>query len=243
MKRYLYLILVIVMIFGVSCSGNKPEPTAEQKLAKADEFFARGKYAKAATIYDEISFERKSAATAYATVRLADCYFQQNKFVDARLKYQQFIDAFPDHTNVSDAYYRIAVCYFEESLSPHLDQYETYLAIDAFGNFIDRYPRDPRFEQALEYIRKAQYKLIEKNYLNGYIYYKMKDYSAALMYFEEVTDLGNTDELDCKSLYYSALLYRHQNNTEEAQKKYQVLASRYPNSKQHLKLKKKFEKK
>lgn len=233
----------MVLVFGVSCSRNRHEPGADEKLAKADELFAKGKYAKAATIYDEISFERKSAATAYATVRLADSYFEQNKFVDARLKYQQFIDAFPDHSNVSDAYYRVAVCYFEESLSPHLDQYETYLAIDAFGNFIDRYPRDPRFENALEYIRKAQYKLIEKKYLNGYIYYKMKDYSAALMYFEEVTELGNIDDLDCKSLYYSALLYRHQKNTEKAREKYQILASRYPDSKEHRKLKKKFKKK
>lgn len=242
MKRYIYLLLVAMLILGTACSTNKAELSASEKLAKADELFARGKYARAASIYDEISFERKSAATAYATVRLADSYFAQNKFVDARLKYQQFIDAFPDHANVADAYYRIAVCFFEESRSPHHDQHETLLAIDAFRNFIERYPQDKRFEQALEYIRKAQYKLIEKKYQNGYIYYMMKDYSAALMYFDEIIELGNHDSLDRKSLYYSALLHRHQKDDAAASDAYQRLAARYPQSKEHLKLQKKFKK-
>lgn len=240
MRRYLSFLLLIILVFG-ACSKNKVEITTDQKLAKADEYYANRKYSKAAVLYDEISFERKSAATAYATMRLADSYFAMNKFTDARLKYQQFIDGFPDHTNAVDAYFRTALCYFEESLKSDRDQTETVSAIEAFGVFLERFPKDSRYERALEYIRRAQYKIIEKKYQNGYIYYKMKDYSAALMYFDEVIALGNTDALDRKSLYYSALLHLRQKDKEAANASYTRLKSRYPGSQEVQKLDKKFD--
>ncbi len=240
MKRYFSFLLLIILVFG-ACSKNKVQITTEQKLAKADEYYSKGKYSKAAVLYDEISFERKSAATAYATMRLADSYFAQNKFTDARLKYQQFVDGFPDHSNAADAYFRIALCYFEESLKPERDQTETVASIEAFGTFLERFPNDSRYDRALEYIRRAQYKLIEKKYQNGYIYYKMKDYSAALMYFDEVIALGNTDALDRKSLYYSALLHLHQKDRDAASVSYERLKTRYPGSKEAKKLLKKFD--
>lgn len=240
MKYHLLLLSLILLLMASACSQNRSAPSPEQKIASADALFAKKKYAKAAQLYDDISFERKSAATAYATVRLADSYFAMNKFLDARLKYQQFIDGFPDHPRIPDAYFRIGECFFEESLGPQYDQAQTVSSIDAFRNFIDRYPLDSRYPQALEYINKAQYKLIQKKYQNGYIYYKMKDYSAALMYFEEVTDLGNMDDLDKMSLYYSALLHLHQKNLEKAQAAYQRLQSRYPNTREAAKLARKF---
>lgn len=239
MRRYLILFLLILLGF-TACSRNKTQLSTEARLQAADALFARGKFARAALIYDEISFERKSAATAYATLRQADCYFETNKFVDAQNKYEQFIGSFPDHQDVSSAYYKIGVCLFEESRPPQYDQDETIACIDAFRIFIEKFPSDNRYANAIDYIRKCQYKLLEKTYYNGYIYYKMKDYSAALMYFDEIIDLGNVDELDRKSLYYSAKLHLHQKNMEKAQSSYNKLVERYPDSKEAKKLSRRF---
>lgn len=239
MRRYIIIILLILL--GLSaCSKNKSQLSSEARLQTADELYAKGKFARAATLYDEISFERKSAATAYATLRQADCYFNINKFSDARAKYEQFISSFPDHQDVSNAYYKIGVCLYEESLSPQYDQDETIACIEAFQLYAEKFPADSRFASALDYIRKCQYKLLEKNYLNGYIHYKMKDYSAALMYFDEIIALGNTDSLDRQSLYYSAKLHLHQKNLEKAQLSYNALKTKYPGSKEAKKLSRRF---
>lgn len=234
-------IALLILVLGLSaCSRNKPQLSSEARLKAADELYAKGKYARAAILYDEISFERKSAATAYATLRQADSYFAINKFSDAQGKYEQFIGSFPDHPDVSTAYYRVGECLFERSLSPQYDQDETIGCIEAFNVFIEKFPEDTRFSSALDYIRKAQYKLLEKKYLNGYIHYKMKDYSAALMYFDEIIELGNTDELDRKSLYYSAKLHLHQKNKDKAQLSYNRLTNRYPGSKEAKRLSRRF---
>ncbi len=228
--------LCLVMLTIIGCWQNKPVSSVQDKMILADLYYSAGKYARAVRLYDEISFERRSAQTALALYRMADSYFRMNKFTDARLAYLQLINLFPDHPEVNFAYYRIGICLFEESLPPQYDQTETSQAIDAFRTFIDRFPNDVRYKEAIDYIRKAQYKLIEKKFYNGYIYFMMKDYSAALMYFDEITELGNLDRIDRASLYYTVILHHRQGNLLEAKRYYERLRSRYPGAREVRKL-------
>ncbi len=235
------LIAIVALLLLSACAQNVVTMNTDQKLAKADELFAKGKYARAAELYGDVYFERASAAASHALLRQADSYFRINKFPDARAAYDEFIDTFPNSPEISTAFFRSALCLYEESLPAQYDQTETLHAIDAFKKFIEKYPGDARYNQALEYIRKAQYKLIEKKFLTGYIYYKMKDYSGALMYFKEVTELGNTDRLDRESLYYTALLLHHQKLNDLANEAYSTLIGKYPGSKESKKLTKFFQ--
>ncbi len=237
--KYTAPILIIILLLS-ACAQNQTPLTTEEKLAKADELYELGKYARAAELYGDVYFERQSASSARALLRQADCYFKTNKFAEARLSYQEFAESFPTHPEVSTAVFRYAVCLYEESLGPQYDQTETLQAIDAFRRFIEKYPNSDRYADAIGYIQKAQYKLIEKKYLTGYIYFKMKDYSSALMYFREVTDLGNTDRLDRESLYYSALLLHKQKLGDQARAEYERLVAKYPGSKEAKKLAKYF---
>ncbi len=230
------LSLMILILLLTACAQNQTTLTTEEKLAKADELYELGKYARAADLYGEVYFERQSASSARALLRQADCLFKTNKFAEARLLYQEFSDSFPTHPDVPTAVFRYAVCLFEESLGPQYDQTETLQSIDAFRRFIDKYPNSERYADAIGYIQKAQYKLIEKKYLTGYIYYRMKDYSSALMYFREVTELGNTDRLDREALYYSALLLYKQNLQDQARTEHDRLVAKYPGSKEAKKL-------
>lgn len=242
MKKYLILLFVLIALLS-ACSKNRyrANMTPEEKLQIADSLYSAGKFSRAAVLYDEISFERRSASSAHALIRLAESYMSVNRWADARLRLEQFIRTFPENTRISDAYYFTGLTYFEESLPAQYDQALTLSAIDAFRTFIRRYPNDQRYQDALEYVRLAQSKLIEKRYRNGYIYYKMGDYSAALMYFNEVIELGNTNNVDKLSLYYSAKLHLHQGSQELAQESYNRLAEKYPDSKEHRKLRRYFD--
>lgn len=221
-------LLLLLILFG--CARNKVELSAENKLAKANLLFADKKYARAAELYDDISFEKKSASSALALMRLAECNYLMNKFVDARLKYTQMITNYPDYADIETAYFKIGVCYADEALGPHYDQTETLQCIEAFRVFTDKFPNSPQFNAALEYIRKAQTTLLKKKYQNGYIYFKMQDYSSALMYFKELIELGNTDELDRKALYYSIRIHLAQKNDTAAKDAWDRLKTKYPGS-------------
>jgi outer membrane protein assembly factor BamD len=204
----------------------------------ADEYFAKKKYHKAIPYYTDVAFERNSSYTAEAQMKLADCYFNQNKFAEARFEYEEMIRLFKDAKDINRAYFQVGVCFWEDSLSPHYTQEETREAINAFQTFLEKFPFDERKQEAIDYIQKCQKKLIKKKYYNGYAYYKLSDYPAAFMYFDEIIELGNIGEVDKLSLYYEARMYIVRKDKNNAMRIAESLNERYPDSKEAIKINK-----
>ncbi|MBT5420549.1 MAG: tetratricopeptide repeat protein, partial [Candidatus Cloacimonetes bacterium] len=110
MKKTLFLIIVLLAIFG--CSSNKISKTmpVEKKMEIANDLFEKEKYNKAIQYYTEVVFERNSAYTPSAQMKLADCYFNQNKFTEARFEYEELIRLFSDYKEIGRAYFQLGIC-------------------------------------------------------------------------------------------------------------------------------------
>ena len=108
-------ILLIALIIITACSSNKTALTTEEKLALADQLYAKGKYSRAAELYAQVYLDRISTSSAYALLREADCYFKINRFADAYAAYLEYINNFPNYPDVSTALFRAAVCLYEQS--------------------------------------------------------------------------------------------------------------------------------
>lgn len=237
MKKIIPLLFVLTILFACSKNTTVPTETPEVKMEKADKLFKARKYARAYPLYQQVVFERNSAIAADAQMKLAESYFKLHKFAEAVVEYEQLIKLFPDYQGINLAYYQIGVCYMELSPNPQYTQEDTQKAIEAFQVFIDKFPNDPLRSKALDSLQKAQYKLLEKEYYNGYIYYKMADYSAALMYFNGIIDLANKDRLERMSLYYSAKIYIFRKNWLQAKQTFETLNRDFPDSKETRKIK------
>jgi outer membrane protein assembly factor BamD len=242
MKKLILAIIVVGVL--TACSSNKAmkKMTVDQKMARGNELFELKKYNKAIPFFTDVAFERNSAFTAEAQMKLADSYFKQNKFLEARFEYEEVIRLFKEYAEINRAYFQVGVCYFEESLSPHYTQIETNMSISSFETYLEKFPKDSKRNDAIDYINKCHYKLLEKKYLNGYTYYRISDYSAALMYFDELTELGNTDKIDKNSLYYSAQIHIKRKDSIKAEKLVTKLTQKYPDSKEAKKITKAFTK-
>jgi len=232
MKKVIYIFLLAVIIAG--CSSNKlaRKTPVEEKMVKADELFELGKYHKAIPLYTEVVLDRNSIYTAVAQMKLGDCFYNQNKFLEARFEYDELIRLFKNYPEIGDAYYKIGICYFEDSLNPHYTQEETQKAILAFNTFINKFPFHEKKEDAYQYIDKCNYKLLEKAYYNGYTYFKLSDYSSALLYLDEVTSLNNIDELDKLALYYSGKIHCNRKDKGKALLVLEKMQQRYPDTKE-----------
>lgn len=232
MKRILPIILILAALLAASCSRTRPmrHLSAAEKMQIADELFENGKYHRAIPYYTDVALDRRSAYTAQAQIKLADSFFQQDKFTEARLEYQEVIRLFRDHPEIERAYFQIGVCYYEESLGPHYTQEETHKAIDAFEDLIERFPFSTLREKAEQYLDDLNFKLLEKKFYNGYIYYKIYDYSAALMYFDEIMAEGEHNEIDKKSRYYATLIYMKREDKHNALAMIESMNRLYPDS-------------
>lgn len=233
-KKNVLFALSLVFLLLSACSANKNlnELTPQYKWEKAEAFFNKKKYARAVPFYQQLILERNSSYTAEAQMKLGDCYFNDEKYSDAVFEYQELLRLFPDYKEANNAQFNIGISYYNLSESPHYTQDETNKAIDAFQEFIDKYPWDQRKSEAYNYIQKCQHVLLEKSYLAGYIYYKTEDYSSALMYFNEIIELGNKDKLELKSLYYSGLIYYERKNLDDLYNVQEKLKADYPDSKE-----------
>jgi outer membrane protein assembly factor BamD len=242
MKKILFVSLILIVLIGCSKNQLTREMPVEDKMNIAEELFDQGKYHKAIPYYTNIVLDRNSIYTAKAQMKLGDCYFYQDNFLEARFEYEELIRLFKNYEDISKAYFNIGVCYFEESLSPHYTQEETEKAIISFETFIEKFPFDERIDEALDYLEKCEYKLLEKKYNNGYAYFKMYDYSSALLYFDEITALNIIDKIDKMSLFYSGRIYIARKDKANALLIVDKMNTRYPDSKETKKINNLFKK-
>lgn len=201
-----------------------------QRMEIANRLFEEGKYRRASEIYLDVVFERRTRHTPEAQFMLAESYFKMGRYSEAIFEYRELIRMFPQSKNASTAYFRIGKAYMNTSLSPHYSQEETIEAIDALEEFIDRFPHDERYQEAAALLEEAEYKLLRKRFYNGEIYYRLYDYSAALMYFREVIEESGKEEIDKMSRYYSARIYLERKDRQNAQKMLESMQELYPDS-------------
>lgn len=237
MKRLILLLFIISILFACSSNKNLSKIPAARKMKMANKYFEKGDYKEAIEIYKNIIFERRSKYTADAQLKLADCYFEQENWIDARLEYEEMLKLFPEHSRTGKAQLNIGICYYEESLPAHYTQEETYKAIDAFKAFLDNYPAHSKREVAMDYLKKCNKKLLEKKFINGKIYYKTYDYSGALMYLQEVISENMKNEIDKKAYFYSAKIYFKRENVDKLQNLYERMKLKYPQQEETFEVK------
>lgn len=88
------------------------------------------------------------------------------------------------------------------------------LAIDALGDFVAQYPKDPLAAAAL--VKRAM------------TYYKLEDYKGALQDFSRIVkDYPSSEHLEF-SLHQVALVLRHERKVKEMVESYQALLAKFP---------------
>lgn len=224
------LIIVILTLFFIGCSQNNKYIPVEERLRKADEYYAEGKFGKAIPEYNHVVFERLLGKTAYAQMQLANCYFLREEYIEAQYAYEDMIRLFPDYNEIDEAYYQLALSFYHQSLKAHYTQEETIKAIEAFQEFYQGFPASKKSLNALQKIEECKIKLVEKKYHNGFIYYRTYDYSAALMYFKEIMELDAQNEWDELSTYYTVKIYSYRKDIPNADRYLRRLKEKYPES-------------
>jgi outer membrane protein assembly factor BamD len=95
--------------------------------------------------------------------------------------FKSFIDQFPFGIHAEEAYYMAALCDYNLSPRPELDQENTRNSIEGFNIFLNKFPNSTKTEECIKKIKELEDKLVEKSYLSAKLYYDMKQYKAAVV--------------------------------------------------------------
>jgi outer membrane protein assembly factor BamD len=145
------------------------EATAEANWAKAEEAFKDEDYPLAQRYYAYV--RSKYPYSQYALLcdlRVADCLFGRERWLEAIDAYQSFVRMHPTHEDVPYAHYRIALGFHRQipgdwfliPPSQEKDQTAVRDAERALRDFLERYPSDARSPDAARTLAEVRGRLM-----------------------------------------------------------------------------------
>jgi len=187
--NFLLMFLTLAMLSGCSTLMKKND-----ELIDADFYFERGMemvkktdYTRAVENFQIVvdSFPG-STIVDHAQFMLGQSHYNSEEYITAAYEFERVYKDYPSSKWAPEAHYHKALCYYMESPSARLDQVNTVMAIGEFNRFKDTYPRNPQVEEADKKIEELVAKLAYKDYLSAELYRKMKNYEAALLYYNYI---------------------------------------------------------
>jgi outer membrane assembly lipoprotein YfiO len=204
MRFRLHIVLIILVLLS-SCGEYEKllkSTDFDLKKSKAKEYFDKGEYVKTTELLAQIlpRFRATDEAEDLNWMN-AQAYFGMKDYIMAGSYFKTFIDQFPFGKHAEEANYMAALCDYNISARPELDQENTKNAIEGFNIFLNKYPNSSKAEDCKKRIKDLQDKLVEKSYLNAKLYYDMKQYKAA------VVALTNSLKENAESKYREQMMY------------------------------------
>lgn len=189
MKWALSILLVAVLGLSACNSLEKIQKSkdTEYKLQKANEFYDAKEYDKAIILYEELLTIFKGTKRFEGTYyKYAMSYYLQKSYLAASYHFKNFADLFPNSERTEEARFLHSKSLFEQAPEHTLDQENTKKSINELQNFINQHPQSNKVTNANEMIDKSRYKLELKDKYSAELYYKVSQYRAAAIYFEQL---------------------------------------------------------
>src|SRR6202051_3169377 len=119
---------------------------------------------------------------AKAKLLIADSYYKEGgtaNMTQAISGYKDFIVFFPFLPEASYAQLQVAMGHFKQMEKPDRDRSEAKEAESEFQTFLQKYPKDPLADKAMQHLREVQEVIAEGDYRVAYYYYPKGDKRSA----------------------------------------------------------------
>lgn len=158
-------------------------------LETANEYYSQKKWRQALSLYDRLP-NLVAGTDDGPNVLFNSAYanYYQKSYRLAGHQFKNFSYNFTKDPRVEEAAYMSALCYYNGSMDYNLDQTDTESAINELQNFLNNYPNSERAKNINSLIDELTYKLEFKAFENAKQYYKMGEYKACSVAFENVLE-------------------------------------------------------
>lgn len=244
MKKLFLFLFSAALLFSCSNSFQKvlKSNDYDYKLTMADKYYAEKKYNKAQQLYIEL-FPVFKGTEKFEDLyyKYAYCSYYLKDYVNAENLFSGYLGVFPNSARAEEVAFMHAFTFYKQSPKAPLDQTNTLKSIGMMQTFINNHPNSPRLQEAQNIINESRKKLEEKEYKSAQLYYNLRQYQAAAIYFHNLVrdypDSESTDEylfMALKSYFNFAeksILDKQEERYEEVINEYFEFVDRYPESK------------
>lgn len=230
------ILAAAVCVAALTACSSDEEPAYVERPAttifgEANAALQAERYKEAARLFDEVERQHPySSEATRAQLRAAFAHYQNQKYDDAILALDRFIQLHPGHPDVAYAYYMRAICYYEQITDVKRDQRITKQAMEALQELVRRFPDSQYARDAKLKIDLTVDHLAGKEMEVGRYYLRQKQYAAAIGRFRNVVDQFQTTSHAPEALHRLVECYLALGVKEEARSAAAVLGHNYPGS-------------
>ena len=207
------------------------EAPVEQLYNRALDSLGSSDYKNAAKGFEEVDRQHPYSVWAVkAQIMTAFSYYQSNKYDDAIIALDRFINLHPGHKDVPYAYYLKALCYYEQISDVGRDQRMTEQALNSLGEVVKRFPDTPYARDARLKVDLAIDHLGGKEMEVGRFYQTRREYVAAINRYRRVIEQYQTTTHTPEALHRLVECYLALGVTNEAKMAAAVLGHNFPGS-------------
>lgn len=231
MTRAVTLSLILVFLFA--CAGTRPQAdwSAAQYFHYAKQLYDDEDYYDAVNEFTVVVLRYAGTSVAdSAQYFLAEAHYEMGEYLIAAVEHQKLINNMSRSPLVPNAQFRLAECYYSLSPRPSLDQQYTDKAIRAYQTFIDDFPTHELKENAEKRIGFLRSKLAKKAFKSAEIYHKMREYDAAIIYFDQVLEKFYDTEWADDATIGKARVYIDMEDFLAAKKELEKFSLQFPDS-------------
>lgn len=182
------LIAFIVLLSFSACSKfskiQKSENVQERYNA-ALKYYENKDYYRAGVLFEDLVPLIKGTKEAETTqLNYGYCQFYQKQYVLSSYYFKRFAENFPRSEFVEDALYMEVKSLYLDVPEYTLDQTNNYAALDKIQDFFRKYPKTKYSQECNDIVDELRKKLEQKAVDNTNLYFKLRDYKAAIIAFD-----------------------------------------------------------
>lgn len=212
-------------------NANYVEQPVEQLYNRGLDDLGAQEYKSAAKNFEEV--DRQHPYSVWATkaqIMAAFAYYQSNKYDEAIIALDRFIQLHPGHRDLPYAYYLKALCYYEQISDVGRDQRVTQQALDALAEVVRRFPDSPYARDARLKVELCIDHLAGKEMAIGRYYQKNQQWIGAINRYRVVIERYQTTTHVPEALHRLVETYLSLGVKNEAKEAAAVLGYNYPGS-------------
>lgn len=238
MIRLLTAHCLLAALFVAGCSEKEPEyieRPVEELYNRAVDSLQKDEFVAAATLFDEVERQHPYSKWAImAQLMAAYSFYMSNRYDDAIVALDRFIQLHPSNRDIAYAYYLRGLSYYEQISDVTRDQKMTDLARQNLQELIARFPDSKYASDAKVKLELTNDHLAGKQMEIGRYYLRQGHYGAAINRFKMVIDRYQTTTHVPEALHRLTEAYRALGIDDEAQKTAAVLGHNFPGSEWYI---------
>lgn len=189
--------------------------------------------------YDDAIAQYKKVRDAYAStelsssaeLRIADAYFESERYIEASSEYTQFLKLHPIHQKAAYTLYRLGLSDYNQITGIDRDQTPQKNSVMHFEEFLNKYPKSEYSKDVSEKLEAVRIQLLQHEQYVASFYYRTEKYDSAIKRLEDALKNFPKNSLHDETWFLLGASRLKSGETDKAREAFNRLSTDFPDSK------------